>query len=184
MKALAQLAGWKGYALTGGLCLALGVSSGWTVRDWKAKADTAGDRIAAAEAQRVAIASALTRERAQADTTTVVERAAVAEQVRIRTVTETIIKEVPVYVTAETDARFALPVGLVRVHDAAATGRPLSESAGEPDDATRNAEASSAAPSALAAVIAENYGVCLADQSRFASLQDWVRRQQAVMNAP
>jgi len=184
MRTLAVLAGWKGYALTGGLCLTLGVTAGWTVRDWKAQADTAADRIAAAAAQRVAIASALTLERAQADTTSVVEREAVAEQVRIRTVTETIIKEVPIYVTAEADARFALPVGLVRLHDAAATGRPLSESAGEPDGAAGNAEASDVPASTLAAMIAENYGVCLADQARFSGLQDWVRRQQALMNGP
>lgn len=178
-KILAALSGWKGCALAASLGLIVGFGGGWTVRDWKAGADA----TEAAKAQARQVIRVVERQREQADVTTTVEARATDTQVQIRTVTQTIIKEVPVYVSAETDARFALPVGLVRVHDAAAAGRPLPEPAGEPDGAAGDLEASDVAPSWLAATIAENYGTCRLDQSRLADLQDWIRRQQAVMNA-
>lgn len=177
---LARLAGWKGYALTAAAALALGVAGGWTLRDWKAGADAAqAARSDLREAIRV-----VDRERDQADVTSQVEARATETQVQIRTVTQTIIKEVPIYVPAEADARFVLPAGLVRVHDAAASGDPLPEPPGQPDDAAWHLEASDVPPSGLATTIAENYGMCRADMARFADLQDWVRQQQAVANAP
>ncbi|MGH6979023.1 MAG: hypothetical protein ACRED4_07010 [Brevundimonas sp.] len=177
---LTALAGWKGYALTAGAMLAIGFGAGWTVRDWKAAADHRGEL---SEKVRT-VERIVYRERAQADVTSAVETKAAEAQVQIRTVTQTIIKEVPVYVSPETDARFALPVGLVRVHDAAAAGHPLPEPSGQPDDAAGNAQPSDIPPSRLAATIAANYGVCLADAARFSALQDWIRQQQAVTNAP
>lgn len=177
-KIITALAGWKGYALAVGLALAVGIGIGWTVRDWKAGADaTAAAKAETREAVRV-----IETERQQTDVTSEVEARATQTQVQIRTVTQTIIKEVPVYVPAEADARFSLPVGLVRVHDAAATGSPLPEPAGEPDGAAGFLEPSDIPPSWLAATIAENYGTCRLDQSRLADLQDWIRQQQAVMN--
>lgn len=173
---LARLSGWKGYAVTATAALAIGFAAGWTVRDWKAGADA----TEAAKAETREVIRVVERERDQADATSAVEARATETQVQIRTVTQTIIKEVPIYVPAEADARFALPAGLVRVHDAAAAGDPLPEPPGEPDDAAWHLEASDIAPSWLAATIAENYGACLADQARFADLQDWVRQQQAV----
>ena len=179
-KIIARLAGWKGYALAASIALAVGFGGGWTVRDWKAGADaTAAARKETKQAVRV-----IYRERDQADVTRAVEARSTRTQVQIRTVTQTIIKEVPIYVPAEADLRFALPVGLVRVHDAAAAGHPLSEPSGEPDDAAGNLEPSDIAPSRLAATIAENYGTCRSDQARLGDLQDWVRRQQTVTNAP
>lgn len=177
---LARLAGWKGYALAAGAALALGFAAGWTVRDWKAGADAAE----AAKAETREVVRVVERERAQADVTSEVGARAAETQVQIRTVTQTIIKEVPIYVPAEVDDRYSLPAGLVRVHDAAAAGDPLPEPPGGTDDAAWHAEASDIAPSWLAATIAENYGTCLADMARLADLQDWVRRQQAVTNAP
>ncbi len=67
---------------------------------------------------------------------------------------ETIVKEVPVYVSAETDRRFPLPRGFVRVHDAAATGEPAGPAA-EPDG-----EASPIVASAAAETVAGNYAEC------------------------
>lgn len=178
-KLIARLAGWKGYALAIAVAAAFGFAGGWTVRDWKAGADAA----ASARADLRGAIRTIDRERDQADVTSEVEARSTETQVQIRTVTQTIIKEVPIYVPAEADARFALPAGLVRVHDAAASGDPLPEPPGGPDDAAWHLEASDTAPSRLAATIAENYGACRADQARFADLQDWVRRQQAVTNA-
>lgn len=96
-----------------------------------------------------------------------------ARQIEIRTVTRTIVKEVPVHVTPEADRRYPLPNGLVRVHDAAALGVPPAELAPVgPDDAPSAASASD-----LGVAVAENYGACHADQARFADLQDWVAEQ-------
>ena len=180
---LSAVAGWRGYALTAAVMLAIGFTTGWTVRDWKAGADGAAD----ARAETKEVIRVVYRERAQADITTAIDTRATADQVRIRTITQTIIKEVPVYVPAEADLRYTLPVGLVRLHDAAATGaagRPFSDAPGRPDDPAGFLEPSDVAPSRLGTFIAENYGVCHADAARFSALQDWVRQQQAPMNAP
>ena len=173
---IGRLAGWKGYTVIAALCFTAGVSAGWTARDWKqGRADA--DR---AEAEVVYRDRIIWRERAQADVSAEVEREAVKEQVHVRTVTETIIKEVPIHVPAEADVRFALPAGLVRVHDAAARGDPLPDPAREPDAAAGSLEPSDVPPSRLATVIALNYGTCRADQARLAGLQGWIRQQQAL----
>lgn len=179
-KMIARLAGWKGYAAVALATLALGFAAGWTVRDWKAGAD----RAAVAEGRTREVVRVIERERAQADVTAEVDARANETQVQIRTVTQTIIKEVPIYVPAEVDARFVLPAGLVRVHDAAASGDPLPQPPGGSDDAAWHSEASPVAPSELAVTVAENYGTCRADQARLADLQDWVRRQAALASEP
>jgi hypothetical protein len=53
---------------------------------------------------------------------------------RVRTVYRTIERKVPTHVTAEIDARFPVPVGFVRVHDAAALGLPSLMSMTPPGD--------------------------------------------------
>lgn len=185
MRALAALADCKGYALTAAACLALGTASGWTLRDWKAGADAVDARADADARERLAIASALRVERSQAQITATVDAGAAKEAVRIRTVTQTLIKEVPVYVPVEADLRFALPVGLVRLHDAAAAGgAAIPDPARQPDGAAGNAEPSDVTPSRLGSAIVENYGICHADAARFSALQDWVRQQLALMNGP
>lgn len=100
-----------------------------------------------------------------------------AAQTVIRTVTRTIIKDVPTYVTAQDDLRYPLSVGFVRVHDAAALGVDVSQipgPAGRSDD-----QVSPVKPSDAAAVIAGNYGEARADAERLTALQDWVTAQQA-----
>lgn len=99
-------------------------------------------------------------------------------QARIRIVYRTLRAEIPTYVTPETDRRFALPVGLVRLHDAAARGVEMSrvpDPSGQPDGA-----ASGVQPSDLANAVIENYGACRADAEQLAALQDWIRRQEGI----
>jgi hypothetical protein len=48
---------------------------------------------------------------------------------------QTIIKEVPVYVTNDDDAHCIVPAGFVRLHDAAAAGADLRQSPGVADEA-------------------------------------------------
>jgi hypothetical protein len=113
-------------------------------------------------------------ERSTAATAKIASESA-ARAAQIRTFTTTLVREVPVHVDAETDARFPLPVGLVRVHDAAARGVPadaVPDPAGRPDG-----EASDIAASTLASVVALNYGTCREDQSRLSAWQAWARAQ-------
>jgi hypothetical protein len=140
-----------------------GFAAGWKVHDWRDGA--AQVRAAQAAVKTVQRQAAASQAIAVADQRT---------QDRVRTVTRTLIEKVPVYVTATTDARFPVPWGFVRLHDAAAVGDDLSAAAaspGRPDDAASNVAASEAA-----GVIVANYGSCRADQARLAELQAWTRQ--------
>ena len=140
-----------------------GFAAGWKIHDW---------RDGAAEVQ-VAQAAVKTVQR-QAAASQAIAVADQRTQDRVRTVTHTLIQKVPVYVSATTDARYPVPWGFVRLHDAAAVGDDLSAAAtdpGRPDDA-----ASDVASSEAAGVVVDNYGACRADQARLAELQAWARQ--------
>lgn len=85
-----------------------------------------------------------------------------------------ITKEIPVYVTPQADARCTVPVGFVRLHDAAVQGGTLPAAPGAAVDAP-----SGLALSAVAGTVAGNYGLCRATAERLSALQEWVRRQHA-----
>ncbi len=92
---------------------------------------------------------------------------------RWRTVVEkgdTIVREVPVYVTKEADARCTLTRGFVGVHDAAARGESLRAPTGNPD-----APAEGLTASAVARTVAGNYTTCHATAEQLRALQEWVR---------
>ncbi len=114
---------------------------------------------------------------AQAVTATVaadVER----RQVVVRYVTRTLIEKVPVYVSPEVDRRYPLPVGLVRLHDAAARGEAeIPGPAGEPDDAP-----SDVTPSALAQTLIGNYGDYYACREQVRGWIAWSEQQKQVWN--
>jgi hypothetical protein len=104
-------------------------------------------------------------------------REARVAQERIRTVTKTIIREIPIYVTPAADAAYPLPVGLLRIHDAAARGVAVPrvpDPSGRADDAP-----SGVAASAFGAVLAGNLGQCLKDRDRLVRFQGWARDQEA-----
>jgi hypothetical protein len=153
---------WKLWACLGLAGVVGGFAAGWQVHGWR---DASGELTAANAALGVAEHAGL-----------VSQLAAVADQRaedRVRTVTRIILQKVPEYVTPADDARFPLPWGFVRLHDAAAAGADLSAAApgsGWPDGAASDVTASGAA-----AVIAANYGDCRADQARLAALQGWAR---------
>lgn len=123
-------------------------------------------------AQRLAQARTIEVARSQAQITQRVQGEAVRAQVQIRTVYRNIIHEVPAHVTPAIDRAFPLPVGLLRVHDSAALGVPTAQ---VPDPAGRADEApGDVTASQFGAVVAENYGVCRADQDRQRRLQAWL----------
>lgn len=79
------------------------------------------------------------------------------------------------YVSPKIDAAFPLPVGLVRLHDVAASGMSyLPDTSGQPNDT-----ASAVTASTLGAAIASNYGQCRAEAVQLTALQKWVTDQRA-----
>lgn len=95
---------------------------------------------------------------------------------RVRTVeaeAKTIVKQVPVYVTAEHDRDCPIPNGFVRVHDAAARQDRLPA---DPGAAGTDGAASGVALSAVATTVAGNYGICHQYAERVKALQDFVQR--------
>lgn len=102
-------------------------------------------------------------------------------QTQIKYVTRTIIKEVPRVLPPETDARFPLSNGFVRLHDAAAQGRELPDVSQSPGGT--DGQASAVAESAAAKTIVANYGECLADQQRLSAAQDWINAQAKAFDA-
>lgn len=92
---------------------------------------------------------------------------------KAQAVTLTITKEVPRYVTVETDRTFPVPCGLVRLHNAAADGvAPETESL--PSGLT-DADACPLKASDLAQVIVENYGLDHEKDAQIMGLQDLAR---------
>ncbi|MDR3398742.1 MAG: hypothetical protein P4M06_14430 [Pandoraea sp.] len=92
----------------------------------------------------------------------------------IRVKGDTIIKKVPVYVTAESDAACTVPVGFVRLHNAAANSAP-------PDDPSdTDARPSGVALSAVAGTVADNYTAYHELAARYDALRDKLRRSPFV----
>lgn len=115
----------------------------------------------------------------QDQVTQAVAEKAEEKQAEIRYVTQTVIKKVPIYVTQKSDAACPVPLGFVRLHDAAARGTALSESPGEPNDGPSDVKLSEAGRT-----VVENYGTCLATRQTLIALQDWVRQQQTLWAHP
>jgi hypothetical protein len=122
--------------------------------------------------------TALDRKEASAGVTAQVGQQAEANQVRIETRYRTIQQKVPIYVPQAVDDSTVVPVGLVRLLDAAAAGQ-------DPDGvsfaAGRSHEAASGVKlSTLSSVVAGNYGVCNATRQQLIDFQSWARAQEAL----
>lgn len=94
----------------------------------------------------------------------------------VRVAGRTILKEVPVYVHANTPD---LPAGFRIVHDAAATGVPPVPGTAPGADAGADS-ATPAAPvpaQVAAATVADNYATCRETAAQLAGLQQWVASQ-------
>lgn len=98
-------------------------------------------------------------------------------KVEIRTVTKTLTKEVPVYVTVKSDLACVVPDGFVRLHDAATHGAALSAAPGG------LVEAPSGVPlSAVAETVVDNYGVGLEWREEALAWRKWYARQADLWN--
>lgn len=94
--------------------------------------------------------------------------------------TKTLVKEVPVYVTVEADRACTVPVGFVRLHDAAASGSPpgVPSGAGGPNDA-----ASGVQLSAVLSTVVGNYGVAYDWRAEALGWRDWYVKEKAAWDA-
>jgi len=88
----------------------------------------------------------------------------------------TIVKEVPVYVTANADAACTVPAGFVQLHDAAASGNPLPGVAGDPD-----APAPGITLSDVAETTAANYAIHHATVAQVTGLQQLATQLQEAL---
>lgn len=169
------LTNWRYFAIGAGALAAIGFL--WHLDD---SIYSRGYAAAKAECQEGAIQARLQAEQLAHERDLISDRAALAaaqHQVKIQTITRTIIKEVPAHVTPKADAACALTRGFVRVHDAAAAGVPTAEvpnPAGQSDDSSAGI-----ALSAAASTIADNYGADHANAQQLEDLQSWVRMQQS-----
>lgn len=82
----------------------------------------------------------------------------------------TLTQKVPLYVPAPADAACPVPVGFVRLHDAAAAGTEVPDRPGAAD-----AVPSGVALSTVAGTVVDNYTTCHATAEQLTALQDWVR---------
>lgn len=82
-----------------------------------------------------------------------------------------IIREIPVYITKAADAACVIPVGFVRVHDAAASGIPLAEPAPGDNDA-----ASQVNLSTVGETVTRNYTGCRANEIKVEALQGFITK--------
>ncbi|HTH15737.1 MAG TPA: hypothetical protein VL974_03725 [Magnetospirillum sp.] len=103
-------------------------------------------------------------------------QAAAEHKQTIQVITKTIVKEVPRYVSAKTDAACVIPYGTIRLLDAAARGVPL-----VPDASGKSDGDPSGVPlSAVVSAAAEDLGTGNETRQQLIDLQAWVRAQQAV----
>lgn len=151
---------WKQLAIV----LALGFAV-WWIYDAGKESEQRKAQIAALQADKAALTVALERAKAS-------ERVVTKYIDRVKVVqgrTQTIIKEVPIYVPADSPD---LPPGLRVFHDATAQG--------ELPDPTRIADAAPVPAQDLATTVIDNYGICHANAEQVIALQDWIREQQAI----
>lgn len=138
-------------------------------------------RQKADEAKRVTAATKVVRkvEKQAEDITAKTDTKTAERVVEIRTVTKTLTKEIPVYVTAEADRAAVLPLGLIRLHNQAALG--VSQVPADPgfvSDAP-----SGVAASTFGGVIVANYGAAYEWREAALACRSWVSEQAANFNA-
>jgi hypothetical protein len=168
-------------SLSGAICAAGAGYLGYHLTAKMKDGEIAALRLSYAQAEKAAIIKAAALQKSQDDAGTRIALAAAAAHERIVTRTVTTVKEVPIYVTRETDARFPLPCGFVRLHDAAALGvdpADIPNPAGKSDG-----EACEVANSQAISIVAANYGLYLAEDAKLTALQDWVSAEKALSDA-
>lgn len=99
------------------------------------------------------------------------------QEIKIRTITKTIAKEVPVYVTQRDDASCVINNGFKRLHDSAAKGELPGSPAGD------DGNPSGVKLSEVAQTVTGNYGTCHLAITRVNEWQEWYRQNRALWNS-
>ena len=158
------------------LAAVLGLYAVWTIRGSELTKARAQLRLDDAQvASLTAAAEHATKVQVVSNT---VDTKNTAAQVQIKTVTQTIIEKVPVYVTPEADARCILPVGFVRLFNAAATGS-------SPDAVPAPPGLADSAPSGVecsvvASTVADNFGKYRSVAAQLNAHIDWDEQQEVL----
>lgn len=146
----------------------LAAFAGWKVRDHDYQKHLKDDAVSAQRASEKARETEGNNEKIGDEIGQEVEEA----KTKIQYVTRTIIKEVPIHVSPESDSRCVVPLGAVRVLDAAATGNPaISYGPGESAD-----QASGIELSGVVSSVADNYGYTRELEAQVIGWQDWYER--------
>lgn len=96
--------------------------------------------------------------------------------VTIREQGETIVKEIPKYITVESDAKCDVPNGFVVLHDATAQTKV------PPAPSSTDGDASGVKISEVGRTVSQNYTTCNQVREQLKSLQEWVRLQEKNYN--
>ena len=89
---------------------------------------------------------------------------------------DVIVKEVPKYITKESDAKCAIPNAFVVLHDSAVKNEV-------PDTARLSDEGTSGTKlSTVTETVVGNYSICHQNAEQLKALQEWVREQQKIYN--
>jgi hypothetical protein len=116
------------------------------------------------------------KETASAEVTTKVVTKYVTKIQIVKEKGDVIIKEVPKYITKESDAKCPIPNAFVVLHDSASKNEV-------PDTARLADEGTSATKlSTVTETVVGNYSICHQNAEQLKALQDWVREQQKVYN--
>lgn len=164
--------------IVGAAPLAIGGVGGWVGHD---KLVYQPHLASDAKAVTRGVQQARTSEAKGTTVTTEVRAKHDAAQAQVRTVTQTIIKEVPVYVPAPAPTEPPrvgndLSLGFARLHDYAALG--ISPPVPAPSGIDWDAPAG-VGMSAGITTIASNYGVCLTYRAEVQAWREWYDRQLA-----
>lgn len=141
--------------------------------------DAAAAKLAIAKAEKLAADQARKDQiRLDAGMAAASERTIVLRE-KAKTITLTITKEIPTYVTVEVDRAFPLPCGLFRLHDAAALGvapQAISLPTGFTDEVACEVKAS-----VLSDIIVENYGLYHEAEAQIIGLQELAKTLKATI---
>lgn len=159
---MSRLYGLAGLALIAALLFGLG---------WMARGDHEQSQATQAELDRLSKAFEQGQELGTVRDNVVTEYVDRVQVIKERGAT--IIKEVPVYVSAQADAACTVNAGFVRVHDASARSLPAPEPSGAADEAP-----SGIALSTVAATTAANYTDCNANAEQLSQLQVYLQAYQ------
>jgi len=116
------------------------------------------------------------KETASAEVTTKVVTKYVTKIQIVKEKGDVIIKEVPKYITKESDAKCPIPNAFVVLHDSA--------SKNEIPDPTRlaNEGTSDTKLSTVTETVVGNYSICHQNAEQLKSLQEWIKLQQSIFN--